>query len=92
MIELSVPGDRPVRAKALPATWPWLGRILGAWLMVMLALFLGVLSFAAVSEMTVECRREPIYLTTENGDRLTLEDGTGFLMAEEKRLQCRVGR
>jgi hypothetical protein len=85
-------GDRSVRAKALAATrWPWLHQILAAWLVVMLALWLGILSFAAVREMTIECRREPSYiLTTEKGDRIALEDGTGFLMAEEKRLQCRV--
>jgi hypothetical protein len=41
--------------------------------------------------MTIECRREPSYiLTTEKGARITLEDGHSFLMAEEKRLQCRL--
>jgi hypothetical protein len=85
-------GDRSVRAKALaPTKWPWLNpKILAAWLIVMLALYLGILSFAAVREMTIECRREPIYLTTENGDRLTLEDGTTCLVAEQKRRQCRI--
>ena len=48
-----------VRAKALAAnSWPWLNRILGAWLLAMLALCLGILAFAAVREMTIERRRE----------------------------------
>jgi hypothetical protein len=78
-------GVRSVCAKALAATrWPWLNlKILAAWLVV-------ILSFAAVREMTIECRREPIYLTTERGDRLTLEDGTTYLVLEQKRLQCRL--
>ncbi|THD52697.1 MAG: hypothetical protein E8A46_12435 [Bradyrhizobium sp.] len=78
---------------ALPATvWPWLGqKILAAWLVMMLALCLGVLSFAAVREMTVDCRRQPNYiLTTETGDRLALEDGVNFLVSEEKHLRCRL--
>jgi hypothetical protein len=67
---------RSVRAKALAATrWPWLNQILAAWLVAMLALWLGVLSFAAVREMTVECRREPSYLLTVNGDPVRLVDG-----------------
>lgn len=85
-------GDRSVRAKALPATrWPWLSPILAARLTLMLVLFLGgLLSFAAVGQMANQCSREPIYLTTEKGDRLMLEDGTSYLIAEEKRLQCRL--
>jgi len=79
------------RAKALaPAKWPWLNQILGAWLLTMLALCLGILTFAAVREMSIECRREPSrLLTTERGDCLALEDGGGCLLIEEKRLQCR---
>jgi hypothetical protein len=84
-------GVRSVCALALAATrWPWLNQILAAWLVVMLALCLGLLSFAAVREMTIECRREPIYLTTERGDRLTLDDGTTYLVAEQKRRQCQL--
>ena len=56
----------------------------------MFALCVGVLSFAAIRETSIECRSEPIYLTTEKGDRLTLEDGTTYLVAEQKRLQCRL--
>src|SRR5260370_5148011 len=81
-------GDRSVRAKAL--AWPWLNQIVASWLKVMLALCVGVLSFAAIRETSIECRSEPIYLTTEKGDRLTLEDGTTYLVAEQKRLQCRL--
>jgi len=48
-----------VRAKALAASsWPWLNRILRAWLSAVLALCLGILTFAAVREMTIERRRE----------------------------------
>lgn len=84
-------GDRSVRAKALAATrWPWLNRVFAAWLVAMLALWLGVLSFAAVREMSVECRREPSYLLTEKGDRIALEGGTGYLLLEEKRLRCQL--
>jgi hypothetical protein len=70
-----------------PTRWPWLNQMLAAWL---LALYLGLLSLAAVREMTVKCRDEPIYITTVNGDRLTLEDGTTYLVAEQKRWQCQL--
>jgi hypothetical protein len=80
-------GTLPSRA---PTRWPWLNQILAACLVVMVALFLGFLSLAAVREMTVKCRDEPIYITTVNGDRLTLEDGTTFLVAEQKRRECRL--
>ena len=66
-----------VRANALaPSKWLWLHpRILVTWLAVMVALFLGVLSFAAVREMSIECRGEPSrLLTTEGGNCLALED------------------
>jgi hypothetical protein len=80
-----------VRAKALAASrWPWVNRVFAAWLVAMVALWFGILSFAAVREMTVECRREPSYLLTEKGDRIALEDGSGYLLLEEKRLQCRL--
>ena len=81
-----------VRAKALaPAKWPWLNLILSAWLLAMLALCLGILTFAAVREMSIECRHEPSrLLTTERGDCLALEDGDGCLLIEEKRLKCRL--
>jgi hypothetical protein len=84
-------GDRSARAKALAATrWPWLNRILGAWLVVMLALCLGILSFAAVREMTIECRREPGYVTTVEGDPIRLVDGISRLELAQKRLRCRL--
>jgi hypothetical protein len=35
-----------------------------------------------------EVRR--LYLTTERGDRLTLEDDTTYLVAEQKRRQCQL--
>jgi hypothetical protein len=70
------------RAKELPAAkWPWLDRIFAAWLMVMIMLCLGLLSFAAVRE----CRREPIRI-------LKLEDGISDLVTEESRLQCGLAK
>jgi hypothetical protein len=78
------------RARALPLQWLWLHRIHRAWLLTMLALFLGILTFAAVQAMSVECRREPSrLLTTERGDCLALEKGS-CLLIEEKRLRCRL--
>ena len=74
---------------AATARWPWLTELRVAGLL-MLLLYFGILSFAAVREMTVECRDEPIYLTTERGDRLTTEDGSSFLVAAEKHRSCRV--
>jgi len=71
---------RPIRAKAITTQqWPWLNRVLAAWLLAMLALCLGVLAFAAVREMSIECRREPSYVTTVNGDPLRLVDGISRL-------------
>jgi hypothetical protein len=59
--------------------WPWLfNRLLSAWLLVMAALLLGVLALAAVAK--IECRDEPQYALTVNGQPLMLEDGSGFLL------------
>jgi hypothetical protein len=72
-----------VRELALAVTrWPWLNRIFAAWLVLMLALRLGVLSFAAVAEVSVDCRREPIPI-------IKLEDGVSDLVTEEECLRCR---
>jgi hypothetical protein len=82
---------RPIRAKAITTRqWPWLNRVLAAWLLAMLALCLGVLAFAAVREMSIECRREPSYVTTVNGDPLRLVDGISRLELAQKRLHCRL--
>jgi hypothetical protein len=79
------------RAKALATgRWSWLNHIAAAWLMAMLALYHGILSFAAIREMSIECRDEPTYITTVNGDRLTLEDGKTYLVTEQKHRECRV--
>jgi hypothetical protein len=78
------------RRVAAAVQWPWLNRVFAAWVMVMLALWLGVLSFAAVREMTVECGRKPSYLLTANGDPVRLVDGISRLELAQKRLQCRV--
>lgn len=72
--------------------WPWLsGRVAVAWSVTMLALFLGLLSIAVVSELSIDCRDEPVYLLTASGDRLMLEDGSGFLLAAQKGRTCRLG-
>jgi hypothetical protein len=84
------------RALARPATrwiasWPWLNRIWSAWLLTMLLLVLGVLTLAAVRELSIECRREPNYLLTEKGHPLAIGDGTGYLLVDEKKhLRCRI--
>jgi hypothetical protein len=85
-------GDRSVRAKAVaPSRWSWLHpKILTAWLAVMLAIYLGLLSFAAVREMSIDCRREPGYVTTVNGDPIRLVDGISRLEQAQKHLQCRL--
>jgi hypothetical protein len=73
------------QAKAIAAArWPWLDWILAAWAAAMLALFLGILTFAAVREMTIECKREPLPI-------FKLEDGISDLVTEEKYLRCRFG-
>jgi hypothetical protein len=79
-----------VRAKALSASkWLWLHpKILATWLVVMVALYLGILSFAAVREMTIECRSEPGYATTVNGEPVTLADGISRAELAQKRRQC----
>ena len=74
--------DRPPAA-----TWPWLGRIITARRLLALALVLG-LSLAAVATLSVDCR--PNYLLAENGKPIMLEDGSGFLLVEEARRQCRL--
>jgi hypothetical protein len=57
----------------------------------MLLLIVGVLMFAAVREISIECRREPSrLLTTERGDCLAIEEGGSCLLIEEKQLQCRL--
>ena len=72
------------------AKWPWLTKVEVAQLALIAAFFLGLLSFAAVSKPTVRCREEPIYLRTESGNRLTLEDGVTNLIAVEKHTSCRL--
>ena len=76
-------GARSVSVPSLAAAkWPWLGhQVLTAWFVVMLAVCLGLLSFAAVRE--IECRDEPIII-------LKLEDGISNLVAEQKHRTCRL--
>jgi hypothetical protein len=52
---------------------------------LLLALFLGLLSFAAVSQMTVKC--EPVYLTADDG--VTILTGDGKLLTTGER-QCHL--
>lgn len=40
-----------------PARWPWLDRIVAAWVIAMILVFLGILAFTVVREMADECRR-----------------------------------
>jgi hypothetical protein len=85
-------GNMKARTQALAASrWPWLNRVFVSWAAAMVALFLGILTFAAVRETSIECRREPNYLLTAKGDRLALGDGSGYLLLEEESLRCRLG-
>jgi hypothetical protein len=74
-IAISVPAKALARKK-----WPWLNHVLAAWLMVMILLYLGLLSLAAVGE--ISCRREQLPI-------LKLEDGVSNLVTEQKYLRCR---
>jgi hypothetical protein len=73
-----------------PTRWPWLARILTARRLLVLALFLGLLSFAAVVELTIQCRDKPNYILATNGGRIMLADGSGFLLLAEKSRVCRL--
>jgi hypothetical protein len=69
--------------------WPWLfNRLATAWLLVMVALLLGILALAAVAR--INCPDEPQYLLSVNGERIMLADGSGFLLRAEKRRECRI--
>lgn len=58
--------------------------------LLVLALFLGLMTFAAVATLTVDCRDKPNYLLAESGNPIMLEDGSGFLLVEETRRECRL--
>jgi hypothetical protein len=92
MPDIQINAASSVRAKVLaPAKWPWLHpKILAAWLFVMVVLFLGILSIAAIRETTIECRSEPSFATTVNGDPIRLVDGISRLELAHKRRQCRL--
>jgi hypothetical protein len=73
-----------------PASWPWLNpKIRAAWLAAMVALFLGILSVAAVAEMSKACGREPIYRSTSDGAVRGTGQG-GARVVSGKRLECRT--
>jgi hypothetical protein len=79
-----------VRALALaPTKWPWLGRIFAAWVIVMVLLFLGILTFTAIGEMVNECRREPIYRTASDGSVRVTSRGDARVV-NGKQLGCRT--
>jgi hypothetical protein len=76
-----------VRDRTVDDAPRWLDRIIGAWLALMFALYLYL---SLVAALKIDCRDEPIYLTTDSGDRLTLDDKTTFLVADQKRRECRL--
>jgi hypothetical protein len=82
-----------IRANAVPlspATWPWwLDRIVAASTRVMILVFLGVLTFAAVRETAKKCSREPIYRTTSDGPIRVTSEGAARLV-NGKHLECRT--
>ena len=71
------------------ATWPWLSRLVTARRLLALAPLLGM-TLAAVATLSVDCRDRPNYLLAESGNPIMLEDGSGFLLVEEKRRECRL--
>lgn len=73
-----------------PAILPWLGRIISARRLLALALLLLGLTLAAVATLSFDCRNRPNYLLAENGKPIMLEDGSGFLLVEEQRRECRL--
>jgi len=78
--------------EAKAAAVSWLGhRVLSAWIVTVLALFLGLLSVALVAELANQCRDEPSYLLSIGGSRILLADGSGYiLLAEGKHRTCRL--
>lgn len=82
--------DEAVRAKALaPTGWPWVSPILAARLTLVLLLFLGLLSFAAVRQMANQCSREPIYRSTSDGAARVTSQGDARSV-DGKHLGCRT--
>jgi hypothetical protein len=75
---------------ATTAKWDWLYPLTKLRRLLALALFLGLLSFAAVAELTIQCRDKPNYILTTNGGRIMLADGSGFLLLAEKSRVCRL--
>jgi hypothetical protein len=61
-----------------------------AWVTLMLALFLGLLSLAAVREPKVQC--QPEYLLADDGiTRLTADDGVRRLTTGRQQCQLELG-
>jgi hypothetical protein len=82
-MESSTTVRKSAKAKVLaPRRWPWLERVLAALVWLVVALLLGIVSLAAVSE--IDCRRERI-------PTLKLEDGISNLVTEQKYVRCRFG-
>jgi hypothetical protein len=81
LMESSATVQKGAKAKMLaPRRWPSLERVLAALVWLVVALLLGILSLAAVSE--IDCRRERIPI-------LKLEDGISNLVTEQKYVRCR---
>jgi hypothetical protein len=61
-----------------------------SWLLVALALYLGILAFAAVAEIAVECRDAPAYIGTTNGGYVRTVNGDRLRMVGQSRSECRL--
>jgi hypothetical protein len=60
-----------------------------AWIALMLVLFFGLLSLAAVREVREDCRSEPQYLMRNSGGYVGRNSG-GRIRLEQDRQQCQL--
>jgi hypothetical protein len=61
-----------------------------SWFLVALALYLGILAFAAVAEIAVECRDTPAYILTIDGAYLLTVNGDRIRRVGQSRKECRL--
>jgi hypothetical protein len=88
--ETSQIDGRPLGGDPLATTdWPLPDRIVVAWFLVMVALDLLGLSFAAVGQVVVDCSRGPIYRTTLD-NRIRVTDKGAVRVINQKRFECRT--
>jgi len=78
------------RTLKLPtAKWPWLDRVSAAWLCLVSAMLLGILSLAAVGQIARQCEVDDGYLVDANGNRLG-DANRNKLVTGDKEFECRT--